>query len=323
MAERHDMDFSVNALNDLRAQFVQALEAEPAAPPARAFRHPKRRYAIAFALVAVIAVTVAGVVSLRGGTVPGVQEATAGIADTAVDAPYPPEDWFTYSDEIIRGRAYHVRRDFVGPSFKTLSRRRAWLSVAKGGMFITQDLVDRSQEPVVSPYPASKKYRIGSKRYGRAEIDAFAVDPAPLLREINRQVASAPAGYEGYSKWTILTDALGDFAPPLPPELRGALIRELATVPGVGVTEADQDPRGRPAVGLYIDFENMRDTVYFSEATAAMTARELYALVDGAAGYPEVKKGEVIQGFEVLRQEAVPKIPDWALEKLSQSERPR
>ena len=124
---------------------------------------------------------------------------------------------------------------------------------------------------MTTTYPATRKYQIGEQRYTRQELDAFAVNPEPLFRQIDREADSVKRDDPALAKWQIINEALRAMAPPLPPQLRAALIRELATVPGVQVLDSDHDPAGRRAVGLSLTAQDVRDSVYFDRATSVTT----------------------------------------------------
>lgn len=311
MPESGDARFRIEALGTLREEFVTALEAqsEAHAAPARGAREwlvERRRWlAPAVALAVIAAALVLTFVPSRGYL--DVDEATAVVAESALNADYAPDDWYTHTDEILTGREYPaIRGGGVGKGYAVREHRRAWLSVTKPGLVITEREGDK---PVVVRYPAYADYRIGNQRYSRAELDAFAKDPAPLLRAIDAEVAAAKPADRVLGKWQIITEALRDLAPPLPAEVRASLIRELSTVPGAQVLKAEKDPAGRPAIGLYVDAQGLRDSVYFDRNTSAMTYQSTVALRDGAGGDPDLRAGDELQGFKLIESRAVPTRP--------------
>jgi hypothetical protein len=239
-----------------------------------------------------------------------VAEATAAISRTALEAPYPPDDWYTFTEARLTGREYAANRGNVGTSRLAVRERKSWLSVAQSGQIVTRDLSKPSADPVRVEYPASTKYRIGQHGYSRAEIDAFADDPAPLFADIDATSAAVSREDRAISKWQILTDALRGLAPPLPAELRAAMIRELATVPGVAVIDQQRDPSGVLASGLQLKTQDLIDSVYFDRSSAATSFASTVAAKDGANGDESIERGDVIESYTLERSEAVKTIAE-------------
>jgi hypothetical protein len=310
MPERGDMNFQVTALNDLRAQFVQALEADVVvAPPQRAAR-PRidwRRAWVAPAIALAVALIVIAITAIPWSSNPTVSEATAGVAKTALGASYPPDDWFTYSRSTELRQELSVTKDHTPILVGT--ERRAWLSVSRRGTIETKLLDRPSAPPIVTSYPAFGRYRIGDTTYDRAQIDAFAKDPRALLAKIDEEANATGHDQANATRWTIITEALRDLSPPLPATLRAALISELATVKNVEVVDANADPLGRAAVGLTFAEQDVSSTVYFDKLTSALS----YSIVkvtklDGHRG-PQVKVGDTLERFELLESKATPTAP--------------
>jgi hypothetical protein len=301
------MEFQVAALAELRRQFVGALDAEVVTrarwrPQLRAWTVPAVATAVMLLIVAVLAFPAREGVS--------VAEATAAISKTALEAPYPPDDWFTYTEARLTGREYAADRGIVGTGRFTARERKAWLSVAHGGQIVTRDLSAPSAAPVRVEYPAATKYRIGARGYTRTEIDAFAEDPAPLFADIDATSGSVSREDRATSKWQILTDALRGLAPPLPAGLRASMIRELATVPGAAVIDEERDPSGVLASGLQLKTQDLIDSVYFDRASAATSFASTVAAKDGANGDKNIEQGDVIESYTLERSEAVRASPE-------------
>lgn len=310
MPDRGEMNFQVTALNDLRAQFVQALEADvvaPAQPPARRRTFEWRRawavpaIALAIALVAIVFTAVPWSGS------PTVTEATAELSKTALEANYPPDDWFTYS----RSRQTQQNMDIrTHKAFLVRTERRAWLSVSRRGTIEIKDLGAPNSPPQVFRYPAFGKYRIGDSTYTRREIDALAENPEALIRQIDAEAASVGHGQGTATKWNIITEALRDLSPPLPATLRAALISQLATIEGVTVVDKDKDPLGRTAVGLAFAEQDIRSTVWFDKSTSALSYSNVVIANLSMPRDPKVKVGDVLEQFELLESKATPTAPN-------------
>ncbi|MGK2877414.1 MAG: hypothetical protein ACSLFF_02370 [Solirubrobacterales bacterium] len=317
MSDRSEMEFRVDALTELRAQFVDALEADVSVPAQAAPRNwrfePRRAWALSAAAVTVLLLAVA-IALLPSANNPTVEEATADVARSALLAQYPPDDWFTYTRTRVERKSWPINREAIGDPRTVREDRRAWLSLARDGLIITERLDGPNSTPVATKYPAGLKYRIGQRRYTRAQLDHFAENPQPLFAEIDRESNAVLRDDPALTKWQILNEALRAMAPPLPPQLRAAMIRELATVPGATVIDADSDPAGRSAVGLQLTAQGVRDRVYFDRASSVTTFSSLTAIVDGAVGIPSVKQGETIESYELQASRAVEEIPRAANE---------
>jgi hypothetical protein len=307
------MEFRVAALADLRTQFVGALDAEVGSttrPRSHArWRGFDRSWAIP-ALATALVLVVAAVLAFPSREDLSVTEAAAAISQTALHAPYPPDNWYTYTDSLTTSREYEAKRGSVGAAKTVERRRRAWLSVAQAGLIVNRDLSEPDATPVRVPYPAATKYEIGGHGYSRSQIDAFAIDPTPLLDQIDETVADVERELQPIAKWQILSEALRGVAPPLPAALRASLIRELATVSGAKIVDADRDPAGVLATGLQLRTQGVIDTVYFDESSAAMSFASTIAASNGASGDTSIHKGDVIESYQLNRSEAVRSIPN-------------
>lgn len=310
---RHgEMDFRVSALNDLREQFVQALEADvvveqqPSGP--RWSFEWRRAWAVPAVALAVIVLLIA-ITAIPFKSNPTVAEATADVAKTALAAEYPPDDWFTFTRSRQTVRNYSILP--LVPSRLLATERRAWLSVARRGTIETRVLSEPKAPLIVYRYPAYGKYRIGDETYSRPQIDAFAKTPDRLLREIDKQAAAVGRGQGDGTRWMIITEALRDLSPPLPQTLRSAMIRDLATVRGVNVLDRDRDPRGRPAIGFTYSESGTLSTVYFDKTTSALIYSD--SVVTGGEAFlagQDVKIGDLLESFELLESRVTPLAPE-------------
>lgn len=311
MSKHGEMDFRVSALNDLREQFVQALEADvvvaPApAAPRRSFEW-RRAWAVPAAVLAVVVLLIA-ITAIPFKSNPTVAEATADVAKTALAADYPPDSWFTFTRSRQTVRNYSILP--LVPSRLRFTERRAWLSVERRGTIETR-LLDEPRSPlIIYRYPAYGKYRIGDTTYTRDQIDELAKTPAVLLADIDKQAASVGHNQGDGTKWMIITQALRDLSPPLPASLRAAMIQDLATVNGVSVLERDRDPRGRPAIGFTFSETGVRNTVYFDRDTSALIYSD--SVVTGPEAFlagQDVQIGDLLESFELLESRATPVAP--------------
>lgn len=312
MNNHGEMDFRVSALGDLREQFVQALEAdvvvapEPITPRPRSFQW-RRAWTVPAAVLAALVLVIA-ITAIPFEKNPTVVEATADVAEAALAADYPPDNWFTFTRSRQTVRSYSMLPLVLSRLRST--ERRAWLSVAKRGTIETT-LLDEPESPLITyRYPAHGKYRVGDKTYTRAQIDALADTPDQLLSEIDHQAASVGHGQENGTKWMIITEALRDLSPPLPATLRAAMIRDLATIDGVKVLERNRDPRGRPATGFTFPDSGTLNSVYFDRTTSALIHSDV--IVNGREASmvgQDVRIGDLLERFELLESRAIPTAP--------------
>jgi hypothetical protein len=311
MSKHGEMEFRVSALNDLREQFVQALEADVVvAPqpitPRRSFEW-RRAWAVP-AVVLAVAVLLIAITAIPFKSNPTVAEATADVAKTALAVDYPPDNWFTFTRSRQTVRGYPLLP--LVPSRLSSTERRAWLSVERRGTIETR-LLDEPKAPlIIYRYPAYGKYQIGDQTYTRAQIDALAEAPEQMIEQINQEAASVGHGQGPATKWTIITQALRDLSPPLPATLRAALIQDLATVEGVSVLDRDEDPRGRAATGFTFVDTGTLNTVYFDSSTSALIYSDIVVIGREAfiAGQ-DVRIGDLLERFELLESRATPIAP--------------
>jgi hypothetical protein len=306
------MEFRVSALNELREQFVQALEADvvvapPQITPRRSFEW-RRGWAVP-AVVLAVAVLLIAITAIPFKSNPTVAEATADVAKTALAADYPPDNWFTFTKSRQTVRGYPLLP--LVPSRLRSTERRAWLSVERRGTIETR-LLDEPKSPlIIYRYPAYGKYQVGDETYTRAQIDALAAAPAELIAQIDKETASVGRGQGPGTKWMIITQALRDLSPPLPATLRATLIRELATIEGVSLLDRDEDPRGRAATGFAFTDTGTLNTVYFGRDTSALIYSDV--VVSGREAFiagQDVRIGDLLERFELLESRATPIAPE-------------
>lgn len=312
MSKHGEMEFRVSALNELREQFVQALEADvvvapPQITPRRSFEW-RRGWAVP-AVVLAVAVLLIAITAIPFKSNPTVAEATADVAKTALAADYPPDNWFTFTKSRQTVRGYPLLP--LVPSRLRSTERRAWLSVERRGTIETR-LLDEPKSPlIIYRYPAYGKYQVGDETYTRAQIDALAAAPAELIAQIDKETASVGRGQGPGTKWMIITQALRDLSPPLPATLRATLIRELATIEGVSLLDRDEDPRGRAATGFAFTDTGTLNTVYFGRDTSALIYSDV--LVSGREAFiagQDVRIGDLLERFELLESRATPIAPE-------------
>lgn len=312
MSKHGEMEFRVSALNELREQFVQALEADvvvapPQITPRRSFEW-RRGWAVP-AVVLAVAVLLIAITAIPFKSNPTVAEATADVAKTALAADYPPDNWFTFTKSRQTVRGYPLLP--LVPSRLRSTERRAWLSVERRGTIETR-LLDEPKSPlIIYRYPAYGKYQVGDETYTRAQIDALAAAPAELIAQIDKETASVGRGQGPGTKWMIITQALRDLSPPLPATLRATLIRELATIEGVSLLDRDEDPRGRAATGFAFTDTGTLNTVYFGRDTSALIYSDV--VVSGREAFiagQDVRIGDLLERFELLESRATPIAPE-------------
>jgi hypothetical protein len=312
MSNHGEMDFRVSALNDLREQFVQALEADVVvAPqpiaPRRGFEW-RRAWAVPAVVLAVVVLLIA-ITAIPFKSNPTVAEATADVAKTALAADYPPDNWFTFTKSRQTVRGYSLLP--LVPSRLRSTERRAWLSVERRGTIETRLLDEPQSSLIIYRYPAYGKYQVGDETYTRDQIDAFAEAPEELIAQIDEEAASVGRGQGPGTKWMIITQALRDLSPPLPATLRAALIGELATIEGVSVLDRDKDPRGRAATGFAFAESGTLNTVYFDRSTSALIYSDV--VVTGREAFitgQDVRVGDLLERFELLESRATPIAPE-------------
>lgn len=75
-----------------------------------------------------------------------------------------------------------------------------------------------------------------------------------------------------------------------PPEIRAALFRAAAKIPGVSLTENVTDPKGRPGVALSLSYDPggriMRNELVFSPDTSALLSESQYVMEESPNAFP-------------------------------------
>jgi hypothetical protein len=281
---------------------------------------------LATAAVAAALALVSGIDNRRVGPEPATAAQVLRKAATAAEdqpAPLPRDDQFFY----VRSRTTNLvapasidQADNL-PTALVTKERRIWTSIDRSGRLEERIIAtkfatgadrqkwERAGRPTLGATPAtghpisispSRTYRLGTIELTRQQMLDFPTDPRAIYDRLRDQVARR--GHSPESEvFTELGDALRES--PAPAQLRAALYRTLALVPGVQLVGQVTDGAGRSGTAVALTETGVRHELIFDPNTSE-TLAERDVLIDPKAAELNLPAGTVI-GDSLYLQRAV------------------
>ena len=194
----------------------------------------------------------------------------------SVIAPTVREIWVAEDGE---GR---IRTEVKDVEFLTSEDRRAW---------------EAAGAPALHPEGTSDQ-RFQGGDPGRTSLyferfDGLPADPDQLYDVIAQRAQGAGHGLHP-EMFVVVGDLLRETG--APPEVRAALFRVAARIPGVEVKESVEDPKGRPGVAVSITYDpggrRMKDELIFDPQTSELLSEGQYVLEKTPAARPTGISGD-------------------------------
>jgi hypothetical protein len=104
--------------------------------------------------------------------------------------------------------------------------------------------------------------------------------------------------------FVIAGDLLRDT--PIPADLRAALLRAAALIPGIKLVQHERDVAGRPGIGVAFDYGSERSALIFDRATYQLLGENQRVLE--RTSYADAKPGALIGGSADLESTIVDSI---------------
>lgn len=320
-------------LDELGANFRQALDGLSEEAGARHDARgpaPRRKFsALGIAGFAVALAIGTVILFLTESTELNAGRALAAIAQAANEIPRPSPTDFTYTKaetSSVQGRVSDPgsAESSAPTSWVTIHEtRESWLSVSRTGLVRTVaesvsapgnhnapgrvTSVDR--QPVNFSYPPFRKYQIGDRAYSYVDLERLARTPEKLIAQMDADVQKHNPSDRATAKWSALSQPLEATAPPLPPEIRAALIRSLGTVTGAETLGHVADPQDRVGDGFRLDAHGVRQLLIFDPRTSALIYSSSTVEDGTIAAERGVPIGTILQSFALIESGITSKLP--------------
>jgi hypothetical protein len=218
----------------------------------------------------------------------------AGGLPIGYTAPELREDWIAIDGyRGFRSRSAGPVR-FVGPR-----DRARWEAAGKPDLF-TPDQPGRMfrYRPEPGSEAAQKPFYDGSKQVSYRELLDLPRRPAALHAHLRATADACDCGQSVEQEtFVIVGDLLRDT--PIPGDLRAALLRAAAHIPGIERIERVRDVAGRPGTGVAIDSEGTRSVLIFDPQSYALLGESEFAL-EGAE-FADAEPGELVSGSAIMK----------------------
>jgi hypothetical protein len=200
---------------------------------------------------------------IRRSTVWGASSTGSNGAYTVL-FPQLREDWVG-----IDGARRWLTRPAGAPRFPGPRDRRRW--EAAGGP-------DRLLEPEYHGGPTHRRpFTDGAHQVTYSQLLQLPRDPQALYEHLRATAVECDCGQSVDSEtFEIARDLLRDT--PIPADLRAALLRAAALIPGIKLIQHERDVAGRPGIGVAFDYGSERSVLIFDRATYELLGENQRAL---------------------------------------------
>jgi hypothetical protein len=182
---------------------------------------------------------------------------------------------------------------FVGPR-----DRARWVAAGKPELFTHDDPGRMSRHrPEPGSEAARKPFYDGAEQVSYRELLALPREPGALHARLRAIADSCDCGQSlEQETFVVVGDLLRDT--PIPGDLRAALLRAAARIPGIERIERVRDVAGRPGTGVAIDSGGTRSALIFDPQSYELLGESEFAL--GRPGFADARPGELVSGSAVM-----------------------
>lgn len=286
-------------------RLLAVITADPAAASRR--RGVRLRFGVPAAVSVALVIALLAASLLRGGPEPTPDLASPGPTDgspitieriAAVAAMQPevtlPDGGFRYTRSETRYTSTTVRSQDSYTVFES-TIREIWVAENGGGRLRTEVgevefLSERDEQAwEAAGRPEIRRDSVSDHRFpggdpGGADLyfenfDGLPADPDAMYRVVEERSRN-----QGITLHQQMFDTVGSLLRETnaPPDIRAALFRAAAKIPGVTLTENVTDPKGRPGVALSLSYDPggriMRNELVFDPNTSALLAESQYVM---------------------------------------------
>lgn len=308
-----------------------------------------KRRILTIAVVLIALAALAWVLFLRGGPPADVEEATDRIAAVVVDAP-APEGSELLGAKSTDTRAVSIGAGDERFTYNTVFTRESWTNAKGDGVQRTSQSYEWASDADEKKAREQRAEQLGGKKIQGGELPAGVVPVGPLddaervvlvcrvsagavgglLSQLARagdfpdspddlwdEVEDAAEAYGDdddtviWNSWGTITADLKAGQTVLSGEQRATAIRALGFAEGVSVIDAEEDPAGRPAVGLRLSLGGNSQDVWFDSETGwiAQTVFSGNSDVTAAASAPSGTAPQQSSEYVLTESSIVDKMP--------------
>jgi hypothetical protein len=328
----------MNELDLIRSFRADVPEPDPVAaggarrawrPPPRRSLGPRPRAVALVAALAAVGIAVALVLPADDGGRLGSPPASAAqilkraaAAQTAPGRPLRPgELWYTRlhtqwlgSTAIGGGMSYiapTVREDWIAidgyrgfrsrgagpPRFVGPRDRARWVAAGKPELFVANDGRMSRHRPEPGSEMAKKPFYDGARHVSYQELLDLPRGPEALHARLRSTAVACECGKSvDQETFVIVGDMLRDT--PIPGDLRAALLRAAALIPGIERIERIRDAAGRMGTGVAIESGGRRSVLIFDSESYALLGESDFALKRN--NYVDAAPGKFVSGSAVM-----------------------
>jgi hypothetical protein len=191
----------------------------------------------------------------------------------------PGEYWYVkrHTAWAMSGDGYSVVQPAVREDWVGVDGERRWRTRIEGPLeFPTARDREGWEAARRPPAEGDSEYRVraprrppfydGAKLVTYEQLLALPRNPRALYERVRAAAVACACGPSVRGEtFTIVGDLLRD--PPLPADLRAALLRAAALIPGIELVDRVRDVAGREGVGVALDSNGERETLIFDRDT--------------------------------------------------------
>jgi RNA polymerase sigma-70 factor (ECF subfamily) len=186
-----------------------------------------------------------------------------------VDRATPEQGGFRFSDPTIREDWYAtdgyrgVRTHSAGPlEFPTPRDRARWEAAGRPEVSLGRDGQAFGDRPRPGSPRAERPFNLADEDLSYADLQALPRDPGDLYERLRAAARDCGCGPSVEAEtFNIVADLLRDA--PITNDLRAALLRAAALVPGIEFVERERDVSGRAGVGVVLAGPGTRHALVF------------------------------------------------------------
>jgi hypothetical protein len=216
-------------------------------------------------------------------------------------APTVREDWIS----IDGYRGFRARSD-GDPIFRGPRDRARWIEAGRPELFVAEDTGRMYRHrPRPGSEMAAKPFFDGNDRLSYQDLLDLPRDPGALHERLRAAAVACECGHSVEQEtFVIVGDMLRDT--PIPGDLRAALLRAAAEIPGIHRIDRIRDVAGRVGTGVAIDSAGTRDVLIFDRDSYDLLGEGEFALKRAADPGRLMSGSAVMESGIVTSPTAVP-----------------
>jgi hypothetical protein len=220
--------------------------------------------------------------------------------------------WRSSAGPGIRFVVPAVREDWIGTggyrAFRTRNTGRArflgprdrarWIAAGKPELVYGKGVGRATHRPKPGSEGARKPFYDGSRQLSYRELLDLPREPAALHARLRAAAAACECG-QSVRHQTFMTAVGLLYATPIPGDLRAALLRAAALIPGIERIERIRDVAGRVGTGVTVESDVQRRVLVFDRETYEVLGEGEFPARRGG-GAPRLLSGSAIMASGIV-----------------------